>query len=111
MGTEAVDIGEPATEVAPGPQATVGSIPTLSPASPSKTSLAAFHLQKSYAKRRVVDNVSLYVEQGAVVGLLGANGAGKTTTFYTIIGLERPARGNIVLCERAVTRLPMHLRD
>jgi lipopolysaccharide export system ATP-binding protein len=110
MGTEAVDIEEPVTELALGPKPEVGSAPKLSPASPSKTSLAAFHLQKSYGKRRVVDNVSLYVEQGEVVGLLGANGAGKTTTFYMIIGLERPDRGNIVLCERDITRLPMYLR-
>ncbi|MEP6900157.1 MAG: ATP-binding cassette domain-containing protein, partial [Actinomycetota bacterium] len=43
--------------------------------------LSAFHLQKSYGRRRVVDNVSLAVKQGEIVGLLGANGAGKTTTF------------------------------
>jgi lipopolysaccharide export system ATP-binding protein len=58
----------------------------------------------------VVDDVSLHVEPGEVVGLLGANGAGKTTTFYMITGLEQPDRGAIRLGERDVTRLPMYLR-
>jgi lipopolysaccharide export system ATP-binding protein len=78
--------------------------------SPSATALAAFNLQKTYGKRRVVDDVTLHVEQGEVVGLLGANGAGKTTTFYMIIGLERPDRGTIRLAERDITKLPMYLR-
>jgi lipopolysaccharide export system ATP-binding protein len=77
---------------------------------PSETALMALNLQKSYGKRRVVDNVSLHVEPGEVVGLLGANGAGKTTTFYMLIGLERPDRGLIRLGERDITRLPMYLR-
>ncbi|HEX8493098.1 MAG TPA: LPS export ABC transporter ATP-binding protein [Pyrinomonadaceae bacterium] len=77
---------------------------------PSPEALAASGLQKSYGKRRVVDDVSLYVEQGEVVGLLGANGAGKTTTFYMITGLERPDRGTIRLASRDVTKLPMYLR-
>ena len=67
-------------------------------------------LQKRTAKRRVVDNVSLHVEKGEVVGLLGANGAGKTTTFYMIVGLERPDAGVVSLGERDVTKLPMYLR-
>jgi lipopolysaccharide export system ATP-binding protein len=58
----------------------------------------------------VVDDVSLHVERGEVVGLLGANGAGKTTTFYMIIGLERPDRGAITLAGHNVARLPMYLR-
>jgi lipopolysaccharide export system ATP-binding protein len=77
---------------------------------PSGTALAASHLQKTYGKRRVVDDVTLHVEQGEVVGLLGANGAGKTTTFYMVIGLERPDRGTIRLGERDITKLPMYLR-
>lgn len=77
---------------------------------PSPEALAASGLQKSYGKRRVVDDVSLYVEQGEVVGLLGANGAGKTTTFYMITGLERPDRGAIRLASRDITKLPMYLR-
>jgi lipopolysaccharide export system ATP-binding protein len=77
---------------------------------PTATALTASHLQKTYGKRRVVDDVSLYVEQGEVVGLLGANGAGKTTSFYMIIGLERPDRGTVRLGERDITKLPMYLR-
>lgn len=72
--------------------------------------LAAFQLQKTYGRRRVVNDVSLSVEHGEVVGLLGANGAGKTTTFYMITGLERPERGKILLGGRDVTNLPMYLR-
>jgi len=67
-------------------------------------------LEKSYGRRRVVDGVSLHVERGEVVGLLGANGAGKTTTFYMIVGLERPDKGRVLLAERDITRLPMYLR-
>lgn len=77
---------------------------------PSPTALATFHLEKSYGKRRVVDDVSLHVETGEVVGLLGANGAGKTTTFYMIVGLERPNSGTVRLGDRDVTGLPMYLR-
>src|SRR5918912_175212 len=77
---------------------------------PSPTALVAVELVKSYGRRRVVDNVSLHVEQGEVVGLLGANGAGKTTTFYMIIGLERPEAGSVRLGTRDITRLPMYLR-
>lgn len=73
-------------------------------------SLSAFHLQKSYGRRRVVDDVSISVEQGEVVGLLGANGAGKTTTFYMMVGLERAETGNIFLAGQEVTTLPMYLR-
>jgi lipopolysaccharide export system ATP-binding protein len=77
---------------------------------PSESALAAFNLEKSYGKRRVVDAVSLHVEKGEVVGLLGANGAGKTTTFYMMVGLERPDTGVVSLGDRDVTRLPMYLR-
>jgi len=77
---------------------------------PTEQSLAVRHLMKSYGSRRVVDDVSLDVRPGEVVGLLGANGAGKTTTFYMTVGLERPQRGNIFLNGRDVTSLPMYLR-
>jgi lipopolysaccharide export system ATP-binding protein len=73
-------------------------------------SLAAFNLQKSYGRRRVVDDVNLSVSQGEVVGLLGANGAGKTTTFYMLVGLEHPEKGRIMLNGQEVTGLPMYLR-
>jgi lipopolysaccharide export system ATP-binding protein len=76
----------------------------------SSLALAALHLYKTYGKRCVVDDVSLHVEKGEVVGLLGANGAGKTTTFYMIIGLEQPDAGTVRLGDRDLTRLPMYLR-
>ena len=78
--------------------------------SASTLALAAFHLYKTYGKRCVVDDVSLHVEKGEVVGLLGANGAGKTTTFYMIIGLEQPDAGTVRLGGGDLTRLPMYLR-
>jgi lipopolysaccharide export system ATP-binding protein len=76
----------------------------------SNNLLRAENLQKTYGRRRVVDNVSLYVEEGEVVGLLGANGAGKTTTFYMMTGLERSEKGKIYLNGENVTKLPMYLR-
>lgn len=76
----------------------------------SVDSLSAFNLQKTYGRRRVVDDVSLLVGHGEVVGLLGANGAGKTTTFYMMTGLERAEKGEILLNGQDVTRLPMYLR-
>src|SRR5436190_2227535 len=74
------------------------------------TSLGGSHLQKTYSGRRVVDDVSLDVVEGEIVGLLGANGAGKTTTFYMLVGLERTEGGTIELGGRDVTHLPMYLR-
>ena len=73
-------------------------------------SLVALDLQKTYGRRRVVDDVSVNVGKGEVVGLLGANGAGKTTTFYMLVGLERTETGRITLNGRDVTSLPMYLR-
>jgi lipopolysaccharide export system ATP-binding protein len=72
--------------------------------------LRAEHLRKSYRGRCVVNNVSIIVRRGEVVGLLGPNGAGKTTTFYMIVGLEAPDAGRISLGERELTRLPMYRR-
>src|SRR5215204_4634033 len=77
---------------------------------PSDNALRSAHLMKHYGKRRVVDDVSLEVHKGEVVGLLGANGAGKTTTFYMIVGLERPDAGNVLLGDQDLTKLPMYLR-
>ncbi len=73
-------------------------------------SLSAENLQKTYGRRRVVDDVSLSVNEGEVVGLLGANGAGKTTTFYMMTGLEATESGKITLNDADVTKLPMYLR-
>lgn len=72
--------------------------------------LSAYNVQKTYGRRKVVDDVSLFVKQGEVVGLLGANGAGKTTTFYMMVGLEKAEKGKIFLNGRDVTGLPMYLR-
>jgi lipopolysaccharide export system ATP-binding protein len=67
-------------------------------------------LRKSFRKKRVVDDVSLEVREGEVVGLLGPNGAGKTTTFHMVVGLTRPDSGSVFLNEQEITSLPMYLR-
>jgi len=72
--------------------------------------LRAENLIKTYKKRRVVDNVSIYVNQGEIVGLLGPNGAGKTTTFYMTVGLVKVDEGNIFLNDLNITKLPMYKR-
>ncbi len=72
--------------------------------------LKAQHLFKSYNSRRVVNDVSIYVNTGEIVGLFGPNGAGKTTSFYTIIGFIRPDSGEITLDFDKLTDLPMFLR-
>lgn len=72
--------------------------------------IRAEKLVKEYAGRRVVNEVSLEVEQGTIVGLLGPNGAGKTTSFYMIVGLEHPDTGHVFLDDEDVTGLPMYKR-
>jgi lipopolysaccharide export system ATP-binding protein len=72
--------------------------------------LATDEIGKSYRGRRVVNGVSLRVEQGEVVGLLGPNGAGKTTTFYAIVGLVPPDTGRVLLDRDDITDVPMYLR-
>lgn len=67
-------------------------------------------LIKSYHNRTVVNDVSIDVKQGEIVGLLGPNGAGKTTTFYMVVGLIRPDRGSVFLNQQNITRLPMYKR-
>jgi lipopolysaccharide export system ATP-binding protein len=74
------------------------------------STLAADSLRKSYRKRVVVNDVSVDIRQGEIVGLLGPNGAGKTTIFYMIVGLERPDAGRITLDDKDVSRIPMYLR-
>jgi lipopolysaccharide export system ATP-binding protein len=84
---------------APGPEgAGVGSV------------LEAEHLIKLYKGRRVVNDVSIAVRQGEIVGILGPNGAGKTTTFYMITGMIRADGGRITLDGRVVTSAPMYRR-
>ena len=72
--------------------------------------LKAAHLAKSYKKRQVVQDISLSVGQGQVVGLLGPNGAGKTTSFYMIVGLVKSDRGAVSIDDEDITALPMHGR-
>jgi lipopolysaccharide export system ATP-binding protein len=67
-------------------------------------------LTKAYRGRKVVDNVSVRVKQGEVVGLLGPNGAGKTTSFYMIVGLITPDSGRVVLDDDDITQLAMYQR-
>ena len=74
------------------------------------TVLKASGLVKSYKSRRVVNDLSLEVSSGEVVGLLGPNGAGKTTAFYMIVGLVTCDAGRIYLDERDLTLLPIHRR-
>lgn len=72
--------------------------------------LHAQHLVKRYKKRTVVNDVSVEVSQGEIVGLLGPNGAGKTTTFYMTVGLVKPNEGKIFLDNLDITDLPMYKR-
>lgn len=72
--------------------------------------LATDEIGKSYRSRRVVNGVSLRVEQGEVVGLLGPNGAGKTTSFYAIVGLIPPDTGRVLYDDEDITDVPMYLR-
>ena len=67
-------------------------------------------LVKSYRQRVVVDQVSIHVYQGEIVGLLGPNGAGKTTTFYMFTGIIRPKSGNVYLNDINITTKPMYQR-
>ena len=85
-----------------------------SPAETTRTeaasSLVAQGLRKSYSSRTVVQDVSLTVKKGEVVGLLGPNGAGKTTSFYMLVGLVRADAGEITIDGQPVEHMPIHLR-
>ncbi len=72
--------------------------------------LKADNLVKQYKKRKVVNNMSLEVEQGEIVGLLGPNGAGKTTTFYMVVGLVKPDEGKVYLDDEEITKNAMYKR-
>jgi len=74
------------------------------------STLSAQHLSKQYKGRRVVEDVSLEIKTGDVVGLLGPNGAGKTTCFYMIVGLVPMDSGKITLDDVSISELPMHKR-
>src|SRR5271165_2473893 len=81
---------------------------TANPSNVSK--LETKEISKTYRGRRVVDDVTVFVQQGEVVGLLGPNGAGKTTSFYMIVGLISPDSGRILVDDKDITDLPMYQR-
>lgn len=72
--------------------------------------LVAYNLVKEYKHRKVVNDVSLNILQGEIVGLLGPNGAGKTTTFYIICGMIKPNEGDIEFDGEVITKFPMYKR-
>ena len=72
--------------------------------------LSTDDIGKSYRGRRVVNGVTLHINQSEVVGLLGPNGAGKTTTFYMIVGLVAPDTGRVLMDGQEITGVPMYLR-
>lgn len=74
------------------------------------STLQAINLKKQYRRRNAVQDVSLKISQGEVVGLLGPNGAGKTTSFYMMVGLVKSDSGQVFLDKREITDLPMHQR-
>ena len=74
------------------------------------STLRTAEIAKAYRGRKVVDNVSISVDQGEVVGLLGPNGAGKTTSFYMIVGLIPPDSGRVLLDQEEITSLAMYQR-
>ncbi len=83
---------------------------TVAQVETKKSVIRAENLVKTYGKRRVVDGISIEVDQGEIVGLLGPNGAGKTTTFYMIVGLIRQDGGKVFLDDRQLHGLPMYKR-
>ena len=72
--------------------------------------LRAENLVKTYSQRKVVDQVSIKVNQGEIVGLLGPNGAGKTTTFYITVGLVTPNEGKVYLDDKDISNVAMYKR-
>ncbi len=72
--------------------------------------LRADNIQKIYGSRKVVQGISLQVEQGEIIGLLGPNGAGKTTSFYMIVGMVKPNEGKIYLDDKEITNYAMYKR-
>lgn len=82
----------------------------LRSATPDEMVLGTLNLVKKYGKRTVVNDVSIYLRQGEIVGLLGPNGAGKTTTFYMTVGLVQANGGLIFLNDKNITKYPVYRR-
>jgi len=76
----------------------------------SKRLLRSDKLVKFYGRRKVVNEISINVHQGEIVGLLGPNGAGKTTTFYMVVGFIKPSDGKVFLDDEEITHLAMYKR-
>jgi lipopolysaccharide export system ATP-binding protein len=110
-------------DTAPAPSAATPApaVPPLPAAMPDDAAAAQFiqpasrldvrNLRKRYGSRAVVQDVSLTVGSGEVVGLLGPNGAGKTTSFYMIVGLVRADAGEILIDGQPVAHMPIHRRS
>jgi lipopolysaccharide export system ATP-binding protein len=97
-------------EVAQRALAEAATAPARGGPLPDGSVLEGLGLSKSFKRRRVVDDVTVHLQQGEIVGLLGPNGAGKTTTFYLITGLIRPDAGTVKLDGTDLTRAPMYRR-
>jgi lipopolysaccharide export system ATP-binding protein len=104
--TDVLEAAPDETAVAPSPAIE----PVVRAGGAAASVLEAAHLKKTYGKRTVVQDVSLTVRSGEVVGLLGPNGAGKTTCFYMMLGLVGADAGSITLDGTSLTRLPIHRR-
>jgi lipopolysaccharide export system ATP-binding protein len=92
------------------PQRNDAPIPELVKVSTESALLRTESLVKRYKKRTVVNDVTIDVRQGEIVGLLGPNGAGKTTTFYMVVGMIRPNAGRVFVDSSEITTLPMYQR-
>lgn len=105
------ELEEAVRNLLPQEEEGTGSQPTATPPMEGeKSTLRSQGLVKIYRKRRVVNEVSIEVSQGEIVGLLGPNGAGKTTTFYMVVGLIRPDEGQVFLDAMELTDTPMYKR-
>lgn len=105
------------------PRTTLRRISAKTPSAPVSTATEAPRIQdnsavlrtdglvKRYKKRTVVNNVTIDVHQGEIVGLLGPNGAGKTTTFYMVVGMIRPNGGRVFMDNTEITSFPMYQRS
>lgn len=75
------------------------------------TTLKIQNIKKSYKNKNVVQDISLEISSGEIIGLLGPNGAGKTTSFYMIVGLIQPEHGSILVDNTDITKKPIHVRS